>query len=81
MFSIKERLVVVSVRLQGISYEQARENFVPKFKKLGPSKQPIRNFVNKFQRIGNVADESRSQGHQRHKTNENTKSRSPTATT
>ncbi|KAJ4445023.1 hypothetical protein ANN_06822 [Periplaneta americana] len=37
-----------------------RQNFERRFRKPGPSRQAIRDLVNKFQRTGNVADEERS---------------------
>ncbi|GFU19536.1 hypothetical protein NPIL_219191 [Nephila pilipes] len=60
MSTIKEKIAVVSARLQGMSHKQVREDFVRKFKKPDPSRQAIRDIVNKFQRSGNFADENRS---------------------
>ncbi|KAJ4445525.1 hypothetical protein ANN_12205 [Periplaneta americana] len=57
MLTIQKRIAVVSARLRGMTYEQVRQDFERRFRKPGPTRQAIRDLVNKFQRTGNSADE------------------------
>ncbi|PSN37744.1 hypothetical protein C0J52_22727 [Blattella germanica] len=60
MYSIDERIAVVSYRLRGMTYDEARDNFTRKFLKPAPTRHAIKNMVNKFKRTGSVADEQRT---------------------
>ena len=60
MYTIEERTAVISYRLHGMMYEEARENFTCKFHKLAPIRHAIKKMVNKFKRTGSVTDEQRT---------------------
>ena len=59
MLTTEERTAIVCSRLRGLTYEQVREDFTRKFRKEGPSRQAIKDLVNKFKRTGSVLDEQR----------------------
>lgn len=60
MLTIEERVYIVSARLRGLSYIEVQQAFTRKFHKPGPTRANVRLLLNKFQRTGNVADETRS---------------------
>ena len=60
MFTMEERIALVTFRLHGLTYEQVREAFTCRFRKPAPTRMNIRTLVNKFQRTGRVDDEERS---------------------
>ena len=60
MFTVEERIAVVVGRVRGQKYQQVREAFQRRFRKPVPMQQNIRMLVNKFMRMGSVADEQRS---------------------
>ena len=60
MYPIEERTAVISHRLRGMMYEEARDSFTRKFHKPAPSRHAIKKMVNKFKRTGNVTDEQRT---------------------
>lgn len=60
MLTIEERVYIVSARLRGLSYIEVQQAFTRKFHKPGPTRANIWLLLNKFQRTGNVADETRS---------------------
>lgn len=56
MFSIDVRTDIVPARLREKTYEDVYQNF----RKPGPIMQSIRDRLNKFQKIENIADEDHS---------------------
>lgn len=60
MYTIAERIAVVSYRLCGMTYDEARDNFTRKFHKPAPTRHAIKKMVNKFKRTGSVTDEQRT---------------------
>ena len=50
----EEQVAIVSTRVRGLSYEDARVEFTHKFRKPAPTRAHFRLLVNKFKRTGSV---------------------------
>ncbi|GFV36031.1 hypothetical protein TNCV_2867891 [Trichonephila clavipes] len=57
MFSLEERIATISWKLDGKTYEDDCQQYQRKYRKQIPTGANIRLLVNKFRRIGSVADE------------------------